>query len=154
MGKVYFIQGQETGAIKIGFTKQDVDSRLAQLQIASPERLRVIYFLDGNFSLENFIHKKFSEFRKHGEWFFPSDEIMRFIYDLSEGNIDATELCERANYESGVSNRYIEALENAYKTWITQKKFKELDIPDPFPASEISEENFPQWFLDIKQERG
>lgn len=77
---VYFIQRGWGGPIKIG-TASDPYTRLAQLQTASPNALRLIGIIPGGFELERELHARFSDTRMVGEWFHPTAELLDFIGD-------------------------------------------------------------------------
>ncbi len=74
-GFVYFIQGQITGLIKIGWTIS-VEGRLFTLQASSPDKLKVLGWFPGNGREERALHKHFASCRSHGEWFFPEPELL------------------------------------------------------------------------------
>lgn len=76
---VYFVQGQLTGLIKIGFTEQDVNSRISSMQTGSPDRLKLLGMLPGSRVAEVKLHRRFAEDRDHGEWFRPSEALLEFI---------------------------------------------------------------------------
>jgi len=82
---IYFIQYGEVGAIKIGFT-HDIDNRMKQLQTASPEKLYLLYAMEGVYGDETKLHNKFKEFRKNGEWFRPADCIFNHIIQNAKAN--------------------------------------------------------------------
>jgi len=68
---IYFIQGVDGGLVKIGVSDSP-NSRLANHQCGSPVRLKIVKLIENiDRSVEGRIHLKFSEFRKHGEWFDP-----------------------------------------------------------------------------------
>lgn len=68
---IYFMQSIHGGLVKIGQAK-DVDTRLANHQCGCPVELKMIKIIENvDPSVEKSIHKLFSEFRKHGEWFDP-----------------------------------------------------------------------------------
>ncbi len=79
LGSVYFIRAVTTHRVKIGFTELDPVSRLATLQIGSPEKLELIGSLAGSMADERAIHKQFANQRQSGEWFTLSPEIQQFI---------------------------------------------------------------------------
>lgn len=81
---VYFIQAKNNGLIKIGFTS-NLKSRLSDLSSMSPVPLELLAFTDGDYNLERELHTTFSNYRSHGEWFHPSDELMNFIESTKEG---------------------------------------------------------------------
>lgn len=82
-GKIYFMQGEDSKRIKIGFTKWNVEQRLNKLQTGSPERLKVLFFFDGTLREERSIHRQFSSFNVGGEWFKGDQEILKFIENKS-----------------------------------------------------------------------
>lgn len=75
---VYFIQQGDTGPIKIGWSK-NVRSRLASLQTANPQRLRLLLVLKGEERDERRLHDWFSLERLGGEWFRGDGEVAAFV---------------------------------------------------------------------------
>jgi hypothetical protein len=65
---VYFCQPVDGGPIKIGLAV-DPRNRLSGLQIGSPVRLRMLAIAEGGAEYEAELHKRFAEWRLHGEWF-------------------------------------------------------------------------------------
>lgn len=65
---VYFIQAQEGGPVKIGWTVNP-HKRLKALQAASPYKLVIRYTLRGTQQLEHYLHERFASSRLEGEWF-------------------------------------------------------------------------------------
>lgn len=78
--KTYIIRGQKTGMLKIGLSAWPEDRR-ASLQCGSPDILELVYVFKSN--IEKELHKRFSESRKHREWFYPSVELLDFIDSLA-----------------------------------------------------------------------
>ena len=65
---VYFIAGG--GKTKVGITMNDPMRRLAQLQTASPAKLRLVCFVpDSSHELERMVHHVLRDRHSHGEWF-------------------------------------------------------------------------------------
>lgn len=81
-GYVYFIQAQDSLAIKIGFAV-DVESRLKTLQTGNSERLEVVGTVPGCIADEKALHAKFSLDHKRGEWFYASNELVDYILEVS-----------------------------------------------------------------------
>ena len=81
---VYFIQGQTTRLIKIGQTAGSVSNRLQEIQSNSPDKLEVLKAIEASRRAEQFLHEKFEPFRSHGEWFYPSGVLMRFIESIDD----------------------------------------------------------------------
>lgn len=81
-GFVYFIQAQDSLAIKIGYAV-DVEKRLAALQTGCPEELVVVGSLEGTVIDEKSLHAKFSLDHIRGEWFRASDELVNYILEVS-----------------------------------------------------------------------
>jgi hypothetical protein len=84
---IYFVTSHDdpNGLVKIGYTKGDVEVRLAALQTGSPVRLAVLATVDGGRQEELRLHECFARSRAHGEWFWPSQEIRDFIHGLTHG---------------------------------------------------------------------
>ncbi len=77
-GFVYLI---DTGsAVKIGFSETHPDqSRLAELQIASPHELRLIGLIEGTMRDERRLQARFARHRIRGEWFRRAEEILAYF---------------------------------------------------------------------------
>jgi len=78
---VYFIQGLDGGAIKIGVSF-DPSERLSTLQTASPVKLRIIGLVAGGPRMERALHARLSAHRLHGEWFTDAPEVMAAIAEV------------------------------------------------------------------------
>jgi len=76
---IYFIQGEITKRVKIGFTKRHIGSRISSLQTGSPDKLIFLGACAGNKSREKQLHKKFSPSHIHGEWFKKSVYLKEFV---------------------------------------------------------------------------
>lgn len=76
---VYFIQAKDCpdGLIKIGYS-DDVEKRLTAHQIGSPQPLQILGIIkDAPSATERRLHRRFAEDRVSGEWFRPTDQIVR-----------------------------------------------------------------------------
>ncbi|NTJ40213.1 GIY-YIG nuclease family protein [Vibrio vulnificus] len=55
-GIIYFLHGETTGLVKIGWTRRSLVRRVNQLQTGSPDRLRLLGFMRAQkFAKSNFI---------------------------------------------------------------------------------------------------
>ena len=77
-GCIYFIQAENGGLVKIGYT-ENLDKRFRIIQAHSPERMRIIGKIKGSMATEEEIHSKFARDRRHGEWFELSKRLMQLI---------------------------------------------------------------------------
>lgn len=75
---VYFLQGERTLHIKIGFS-QNVVKRAAYLATASSETLKFLGAIAGTRADEQKIQAQFAEFRLRGEWFQAHQDLCDFI---------------------------------------------------------------------------
>lgn len=66
---IYGIQMGSTGIIKIGWTTQGVEERLAAIQTGNPYPLSVLWLSNGNSEHESIMHTHFACRRMQGEWF-------------------------------------------------------------------------------------
>ena len=81
---VYFIQA-EGGQIKIG--RSDCPTiRLKTLETGSPVQLKLLKQISCDRKeskiLEDKLHLKFKDCRLHGEWFHPTDELLKYIKNV------------------------------------------------------------------------
>jgi len=67
-GYTYLIQAGDGGPIKIGSTRKNPLERLAALQTAHHEQLHILGIIGGTDAERN-LHKRFADWRLHGEWF-------------------------------------------------------------------------------------
>lgn len=81
---IYYIQPQNGGLVKIGFTSKKVEMRIAELQTGCPDRLVLLGQESGDERKESELHTQFNYLRVCGEWFRPSIELMRHIVSLQE----------------------------------------------------------------------
>jgi len=66
---IYFIQPINGGLVKIGSAK-NIQDRFKSLQTGSPVILKIIKTIkDVSYDYEFNLHRRFKEYRKHGEWF-------------------------------------------------------------------------------------
>lgn len=75
---VYFVQQGDSGAIKIGCSK-DPTKRLATLQCGHSEHLRMLTCAPGTQQQERALHDRFAHLRVSGEWFRPGDDLLAYI---------------------------------------------------------------------------
>jgi len=82
---VYFIKpvGQ-TGPIKIGFSHIPFERLNVQMNW-SPVRLEIVAWAEGGRGEERALHERFSAFRSHCEWFWPSPDLIEGIAAVSSG---------------------------------------------------------------------
>jgi DNA-binding XRE family transcriptional regulator len=73
---IYFIQ--HTKFVKIGYTKE-ISSRLNQLQVSCPVKLKVLGLIKGNFEDEANYQSMFKHNHSHGEWFHGNKDLLDFI---------------------------------------------------------------------------
>lgn len=66
--RVYLVGSSSSALVKIG-RSVNVQRRLSELQHHSPVQLELIWSTPGGTALETALHRSFSDYRKHGEWF-------------------------------------------------------------------------------------
>jgi len=77
-GYIYFVQMENTGPIKIGFTK-NIKGRMESLQTASPYPLTLRHHFFATRKNENDLHKRFRKDILRGEWFISSKALKKEI---------------------------------------------------------------------------
>lgn len=78
---IYFLRGG--GLIKVGTTDQ-LRARIRGIQSMSPVRLDLIMVAPGDVEREEIIHQRLQHSRHHGEWFEPSDALIRVMWMAAE----------------------------------------------------------------------
>ncbi len=78
---IYFIQVENNGPIKIGNAKKP-EQRLKTLQIGNPKKLNLIAVIPGGSPLESKIHRDLKDFKRSGEWFNPTTEVLDYIQNI------------------------------------------------------------------------
>lgn len=76
---IYFIQCGTNGPIKIGYTDNGAEERMAQLQTGCPYELSLLWVYNGDEWSEGRIHSQLAAERVRGEWFHPSNNLFSFI---------------------------------------------------------------------------
>lgn len=77
---VYFIRAG-AGAIKIG-RSVNVGSRLATMQTANAEELRIVGRMPGGAAVESMLHTRFAGARMRGEWFQATPDLLALIREI------------------------------------------------------------------------
>jgi hypothetical protein len=75
--RVYFIQEDNTGAIKIGSSK-NVKKRVIELRTGTSGSLTILAVTEGGLRTERVLQSVFSHARIHGEWFRPVPELIEY----------------------------------------------------------------------------
>ncbi len=78
IGFVYFIQCENTGPIKIGFTK-DIKKRFYGMQTGNPFKLNMLFNYRANRQTEEMFHEWFRGVNVRGEWFWPTPKLLEMI---------------------------------------------------------------------------
>jgi T5orf172 domain len=81
---VYFILCPRENLVKIGFTRDHPDKRLADLRTTNASPLEPLMAIPKGIRFERMLHDRFARFRDHGEWFRYVDEIQSYIKDTEK----------------------------------------------------------------------
>lgn len=85
---IYFIQATDgTGPIKIGYTSDNPQVRLAALQTGSHIELKIFATIEGDRGLEDRLKRYFAYCRIRGEWFTPTPDLVK----VAKGEADLPE---------------------------------------------------------------
>lgn len=92
---IYFIQCGEGGPIKIGTTDCAPHARMSHFQLGCPYELRLLGAVEGDGPYESALHELHLADHIRGEWFHPSDALMKTIATaLAAGSIAKCRLGE------------------------------------------------------------
>jgi excisionase family DNA binding protein len=110
-GFIYFIQPVDGGLIKIGRARCP-GTRIADIGRMCPIPLRLLRLLHGGCNLEKEIHHYFRDERQHGEWFDPSERLLRWMAGLSDERFKTTHdkyrqyrTCRRCKHRSDIGRQ-------------------------------------------------
>ena len=123
---IYFLQGEQTRRIKIGYTTRFIHSRMRALQIGSPDKLLFLGACPGNDKAEYELHNKFRKHHSHGEWFNESPELVSHIekyciHDMDVAHsVDSLASGGEEDYELLLTLDY-EEINNLYMSYIVNK---------------------------------
>jgi hypothetical protein len=82
---IYFVQAEQGGLIKIGWTESYFRGRMLTLQRGSPVPLVCLAVIeDSDHSDERAMHERFREQRAYSEWFRPSPELLAVIEEATK----------------------------------------------------------------------
>jgi len=82
---LYFVLNTRSKAVKIGFS-DDPAKRLDDLQIASPDRLKLLGVSPGGRLEEAALHAQFADQHLRGEWFRAAPELLAVAKALCDGH--------------------------------------------------------------------
>ena len=85
--RIYFIRSGDF--VKIGFST-NTQYRMTHLQIANPHEPELLFEIEGDKLIENYIHLVLKGHHHRGEWFHLNEAVAYFLNDLSLGvDVDA-----------------------------------------------------------------
>lgn len=93
---IYFVQRAIGGAIKIGHAS-NVAHRVASLQVANVEPIRLLGVADGGAIEEAQLHQELSEYRIAGEWFSDSEAVRSVIANRARPYDGGVDLSNKTN---------------------------------------------------------
>ena len=91
MERVYLMQPEEGGLIKIGTTTHPLKLRKAALSRQVGKELCILAALPGSYKEEGDLHKRFDHLREVGEWFRPEPELLDYVQELRSAHPEALE---------------------------------------------------------------
>lgn len=105
---VYFIADGEF--VKIG-AAVDARKRMADLQVANPRPLKLLFVLDGGYAEEDRLHVRFSDYHERGDWFRIEGALAAFI-EVQIGERDMK--CHESPTHSRLETFYADAISQVY----------------------------------------
>lgn len=111
---VYFAQGSDSGLVKIGFSRRTWN-RLDQISASGSDKLHLLRVCEGGRVAEQWVHRKFSALRCHGEWFKFSQEMMTFkIPEEIKKDTDCGDEFDPVQYEINVEQSVRACMRESY----------------------------------------
>lgn len=75
---VYFVKDTLNGNIKIGYSST-LRTRIAGIKSGDGSNIELLFIIHGDKDTENYYHTKFYHDHIIGDWFRPSEDLMKFI---------------------------------------------------------------------------
>ena len=75
---VYFFMTKNRQYVKIGYSKNPY-GRIKEVQTGCPLELMLIGYVKGDLKEERRIHEMFNRYRKHGEWFAVTGDLLYYM---------------------------------------------------------------------------
>jgi hypothetical protein len=88
---VYFARLGENGPIKIGHAK-NLKNRLESIQCHNPHLVTIVCVTDGGLKKEKELHGFFKNYKIHGEWFYPHNDILNYMKSLTYTGVTLKDL--------------------------------------------------------------
>jgi hypothetical protein len=93
---VYFMRAGSR--IKIGYCGANIVERMKTLQTGCPDPLHLVGMLQGDFSLERDLHRRFIFSKTHGEWFDSNPELEDYINTRAQTGRPSDAIVERTKH--------------------------------------------------------
>ena len=131
---VYFVQAGVFGPIKIGHTDSDPQKRIATIQTAHHEKLRLLACVQGSRADERALHQRFAEFRLHGEWFQASPELLDCIATSKRISEQTGDVVAAPSYEDTLRAMMSRGRMSSKRgEWFIQNYKKRRFLPEEVP---------------------
>ena len=99
--------------VKIGFSERP-KQRLSEANTMSPFRVEMLGYYEGTFEEEQELHKKFDDFRLHGEWFGYSGPVKKWADEIEDNSCKEQNSIEIASLPTtNLHSRLVKARLNA-----------------------------------------
>ena len=82
-GHIYFLKNGRRKLVKIGFSS-DHATRIGSIQMATPDKLKLIATIPGSRALEAELHKRFAKYHVQGEWFSVDGALATYLERLTQ----------------------------------------------------------------------
>lgn len=144
---VYFILGEKTGLVKIGYST-DLDDRIKSIRDCSGQPVRLLATTDGHRVEEGFFHRILKEYRGIGEWFenrgnvlnMPECITKKTVQSLNTDLIDNSDLLRLWMMVNGCTSKMLASMR--MPTWydcvsgnISQEDAGRIELATGVPAS-------------------
>lgn len=119
IGKVYFIQAEKDGSVKIGYTA-NIERRIKALQTSTPQKLELLAAIPASMAIEKSLHKKYKKYRISGEWFRSSQELLDDIEKYKSNGFEDSKLSKFKPKESTIGD------------YVSQNRFQLVYVAEDF----------------------
>jgi hypothetical protein len=155
---VYFVQPKQGGPIKIGTTRSNlIENRISALQTGNPYPLILLRIVYGDVTVEHEIHRRLANYRLKGEWFIPTNEVLRYALGREVDDLHSWNKCQSdwtLGYREGFAAGREIGQQQGYSQGVheTSDLLKEIFSQSLQRAKGLKKQAFDQMYFSLVRE--
>ena len=133
MRVTYVIYSHLNKAVKVGYAS-DLASRISSIQLATAEKLSLLFTFQGGRDTELFLHKLLADYRIRGEWFIYNRQVVDILLSYQQQQLELLTFDDVTHRDKSLSLQ----IENICKSYLEESKTrKRTRVPLKFLRSTV-----------------